>query len=361
MSVYKNNRGRWTVFIRYVDWQGKSRVKKKETFLTKREAVEYEREFMCLKSRDIQMQFGSFVAIYMDDMKPRLKRSTFESKQFMIKTHILPYFESKPLAEISSTDVLQWQNVLLSKRDANGKGYSQTYLRSVQNQLTAIFNHAVKYYDLPKSPCFKLDKMGKSKAQEMLFWTKDEYLQFIESMKEKPVSYYLFEVLYWTGIREGELLALTMADFDLEKKTVSISKSYQRLGKEDVITTPKTERSNRIIDLPEFLCEEMEDYFESLYKPRPDDRIFPVTKYYILHELTRGCKETGVKRIRVHDIRHSHVSYLINLGFSPVDIAARMGHESPTVTMNTYAHLYPRKQQEMARMMDQERRRNDDE
>ena len=138
MSVYKNNRGRWTVFIRYVDWQGKSRVKKKETFLTKREAVEYEREFKCLKSRDIQMQFGSFVAIYMDDMKPRLKRSTFESKQFMIKTHILPYFESKPLAEISSTDVLQWQNVLLSKRDANGKGYSQTYLRSVQNQLTAI-------------------------------------------------------------------------------------------------------------------------------------------------------------------------------------------------------------------------------
>ena len=359
MSVYRNNKGKWTAYIRYSDWQGIPRVKKKETFATKHEALEYERDFLAKKSRDIQMLFGSFVEIYMDDMKPRLKKSTVESKNFMIKTHILPYFENRALSEINSTDVLQWQNVLLSKRDQNGKGYSPTYLRSVQNQLTAIFNHAVKYYDLPKSPCFKLNKMGKSKGPEMKFWTKDEFLQFIETMKEKPMSYYIFELLYWTGMREGELLALTIDDFDLEKHTVSVTKTYQRFSREDVITTPKTEKSNRVIDLPEFLSEEIEDYIESLYKPQKGDRLFPVTKNYICSELKRGCAESGVKRIRVHDIRHSHVSYLIELGFSPVDIAARMGHESPMITMNTYAHMYPRKQQEMARRIDEERNKKE--
>ena len=104
-------------------------------------------------------------------------------------------------------------------------------------------------------------------------------------------------MLYWCGIREGELMALTPGDFDFEKQTVSISKSYQRIKGQDVVTDPKTAKSNRVIQMPAFLCEEMEDYIKSLYAAKPTDRIFPVTKSYLHREMDRGAKEAGVKRI----------------------------------------------------------------
>ena len=125
----------------------------------------------------------------------------------------------------------------------------------------------------------------------------------------KPVSYYAFEMLYWCGIREGELLALTPDDFDFEKGVVSITKSYQRLNGTDVITDPKTPKSVRVVGMPSFLVDEMRDYIDSLYGIKSDGRIFEVTKYYLHHEMDRGSKAAGVKRIRIHDLRQSADKY----------------------------------------------------
>ena len=188
----------------------------------------------------------------------------------------------------------------------------------------------------------------------MLFWTKAEYQRFADAMMDKPISYYAFEMLYWCGIREGELLALTPADFDFEAGTVKISKSYQRLHGEDVITTPKTKKSNRTIKMPNFLCDEMKDYLGMLYGIKKKERIFTITKSYLHHEMDRGAKEAGIKRIRIHDLRHSHISLLIDMGFSAVAIADRVGHESIEITYR-YAHLFPSKQTEMADKLDFER------
>ena len=127
--------------------------------------------------------------------------------------------------------------------------------------------------------------MGKAKSKEMLFWTKEEYLKFAEMIKDKPISYYAFEMLYWTGIREGELLALERGDVNLETRKLTINKSYQRLEGEDYITTPKTEKSNRVIELPEFLCEELEDYFGMLYKCDEKTRLFTISKSYLHREM----------------------------------------------------------------------------
>ena len=196
--------------------------------------------------------------------------------------------------------------------------------------------------------------MGKKKNREMLFWTKEEYLKFADAMMDKPMSYYAFEMFYWTGIREGELLALTSADFDFEKRTVTVNKSFQHLNGRDIITSPKTEKSNRTIQLPKFLCDEMQDHLKMLYDVGLEDRVFPITKSYLHREMDRGAKEAGVKRIRIHDIRHSHVSLLIDMGFSATAIADRVGHESIDITYN-YAHLFPSKQAEMADKLDMER------
>ena len=170
---------------------------------------------------------------------------------------------------------------------------------------------------------------------------------------DKPRSFYAFERLYWTGIREGELLALTPVDFDFEKQTVSITKSYQRMKGRDVITDPKTPKSNRVVQMPSFLCDEIRVYIKTLYAVQPDDRIFQVTKSYLFREMERGCKETGVKRIKVHGLRHSHISLLIDIGFSALAIADRVGHESIDITYR-YAHLFPTRQTEMANKLDME-------
>ena len=110
-------------------------------------------------------------------------------------------------------------------------------------------------------------------------------------------------------------MALNPKDVDLEKRTIAIAKSYQRVGKKDVITPPKTPKSKRVITIPEFLAADIKDYMDSLYDLQENDRLFPITKYYLEHEMQRGIKESGVKRIRVHDLRHSHASMLIELGF----------------------------------------------
>jgi integrase len=212
----------------------------------------------------------------------------------------------------------------------------------------------MKYYHLKSNPAAIAGTIGCEERKEMLFWTKDEYLKFADVMMDKPKSYYAFEMLYWCGIRLGELLALTPADFDFEKKTLRINKSYQRLKGEDVITSPKTPKSNRVIAMPQFLCDEMQDYLKMLYELDENDRIFPLSKSFLHHEMDRGAEEAGVKRIRIHDLRHSAISYLIELGFSALAIAERVGHESIDITYN-YAHLFPSKQTEMADRLDIER------
>lgn len=147
---------------------------------------------------------------------------------------------------------------------------------------------------------------------------------------------------------KAELLALTYEDIDLEKRIISISKSYQRLDGKDVITPPKTPKSNRKITIPPFLVEELKEYCSHLYGIMSNERMFRFTKSYMEHEIVRGIKETGVKRIRIHDLRHSHASLLVELGFQPLAIADRLGHEKIETTLNTYSHLYPNKQAELA-------------
>ena len=187
--------------------------------------------------------------------------------------------------QILPRDIIRWQNKMISSSNKQGKPYSQTYLKTMHNQLSAIFNHAVRFYDLKSNPAAKAGSMGKKESGEMLFWTKEEYLKFAESMMDKPLSFYAFEILYWCGIRSGELLALTAADFDFKKNTVSITKSYQRIKGKDVITEPKTPKSIRVITIPEFLAEEIQEYLSLLYKYNPNDRLFPITKSYLHHEM----------------------------------------------------------------------------
>lgn len=350
MPVYKDEkRNTWYCKCNYRDWLGESKSKMKRGFVTKKEALEWEREFLQRQSASMDMKLSSFVDVYFDDKAPRLKERSIMTKRTLIETKILPYFGDKQMNEITAVDIIKWQNALLNQE------YKPTYLRMIQNQLTALFNHAERFYDLKDNPCKKVDKMGRANAKELNFWTKDEFEVFIQCFTEEEEMYrIIFLMLFWLGCRVGELLALTSEDIDFEKGTVSISKTYFRRNKTDYITAPKTESSNRKITIPQFLQDEIKQFLDRQYELMPEERIFPITDRAIQKKMKQKTEQARLKPIRVHDLRHSHIALLIEKGMQPLVIAQRVGHDSVNTTMNIYGHLYPNKQKQVADLLNAE-------
>lgn len=240
--------GKWLIQFRYTDWQGTRRKSTKRGFKTKRDAEAWLQNFLGMEQSDFNMLFEDFVKIYYADMEIRLREHTMRTKKYIIDLKVLPYFGKIKMNEIKAADIRTWQNELLKQ------GYAPTYLKTINNQVSAIFNYAVKYYDLPNNPCRKAGSIGKSRADEMQFWTQEEFEKFAEAIMDKQQSYMAFTTLFWTGLRLGELLALNIGDIDFEKKSIRVTKSYQRIGGRDVVTEPKTPKSNRVIAIPEFLA-----------------------------------------------------------------------------------------------------------
>lgn len=360
MGAYRdeNNNGKWICKLTYRNWKGEKIVKKKRGFKTKKEALEWERNFLIEQGDSIDMTLEEFYQIYKRDKFPRLRRNTINTKEIIVENKILPYLGKIPINNITKVQIIQWQNELMVQEDNQGNKYAKTYLRTIHAQLSCILNHACKYYNLKTNIANEVEAMGEKEPDEMKFWTNEEYSKFSEVMKDKPQSFYAFEILYWCGIRMGELLALTKDKFDFKKNTIRIDQSLQNIKGELVITQPKTKKGIRTITMPDFLADELKIYLDGFYKLGNNDLIFTFSKSYLHHEMDRGARIANIKRIRVHDLRHSHVSLLVELGFNATAIAERVGHESVRITYK-YAHLFPTKQTEMASHLNKLRRDED--
>ena len=188
----------WRCQFYYEDWQGVRHKKNKRGFKTKAEAEEWERNFRQQQRKDLDINFENFVEIYFADVENRLRESTIKNKRYVFDLKVTPYFKKKKMCEIKTSDIRAWQNELIKQ------GYAPTYLKSINNQLAALFNYAVRYYDLNDNPCRKAGSIGKSKADDMEFWTKQEFKQFLSSMDKKPEARMAFMLLYWTGMRIGD-------------------------------------------------------------------------------------------------------------------------------------------------------------
>ena len=198
MAVIKNKKtGMWEVRTYYKDLTGERKQKTKRGFAKKNEALEWERNFKLKENQSISMCFKSFVDIYLTDLEPRIKRNTFLTKKHIIETKILPYFGKRKLDDIRTSDVIQWQNEIMKLKKDN-----------------------VNMYGLKDNVARKAGTMGKEENKEMEFWTQEEFQRFLECVADKPISYYAFEMLYWTGVREGELLALTPSDYKMSRPNV---------------------------------------------------------------------------------------------------------------------------------------------
>lgn len=269
---------------------------------------------------------------------------------------IYKYFATAYGKEIDTIKIRKWQNELISYRDEDRKPFSQTYLKTVNNQLSALMNYAVSHYRLAYNPCKAAGSMGRSNAEEMNIWTQEQYERFSETIQKSSVKL-AFDVLFYTGIRSGELLALTPADI-LPSKRIDINKSYAKVKGEELFLEPKTPKAKLCISIPDFLYDDIQAYVANLYGIEKGDRIFYFTKSALDKEIKRIAEKAGLPAIRVHDLRHSHASMLIDMGFDALEISERLGHESVKTTLDTYSHLYPDKDKKLAGALNKLRRPN---
>ena len=348
MAYREKDTKKWTAQWFETNVMGEKKKRRKRGFETKREALEFERSKKLSNERSMDMKLSDFIEIYFSDKQNDLKDRTIKNKRYMMQQHIVPYFGNQMMSEIKASQIIQWQN------EIQKKGYSDSYLRMIQNQLTSLFTHAAKIYDLPVNPCKKVKRMGNSDSRSLNFWTLDEYKQFIQTMEPGTRYYLMFEMLFWTGCRIGELLAITKADINFEKNQLSINKTYYRTGMQDIITEPKTKQSFRTIEIPEFLKEEIKEFVDGHYGMPDTERLFPVVQEAVQHKMKRQIELAGVKKIRVHDIRHSHVAYLIEKGVEPLLIRDRLGHKDIRITLNTYGHLYQNQQRKIENLLNNE-------
>ena len=215
-NAKKDPNGTWRIQYRWTDWTGTKKKSQKRGFKTKKEAEEWYAHFMLQQSSDPTMTLADFWEIYKADMEKRLRKTTMKQKEYVMNDKVLPYFGKTPINEITAPMIRKWQGELIEK------GFKPTYLKTIHNQLSAILNYAVNFYDLRSNPCRKAGSMGKSKADERPYWTLEEFQKFSDAIMDKQDSWIGFQILFWTGMRIGELLALQVKDIDFEQGTLYI-------------------------------------------------------------------------------------------------------------------------------------------
>ena len=355
----KSGKVKWYASFLFRDWTGKNVRIVRRGFNTQRDAKDFEQNYKDRGQDRSDILFGNLVENYLEDMEHRLRFTTMDNKRQIFDTKILPFFAQTRVCDIDALKIRKWQNELLEMKD-DGVPYKKTYLKTINNQMSAILNYAVRNYGLKVNPCHITGSIGANHAEEMKIWTKDQFelfLTFVKSLRYRLA----FDVLFYTGMRSGELLALTPEDI-LETSEIRICKTYVQKDGKEYINPAKTARGNRVVSIPETLYDDLMGYISKLYGIQPTDRLFLMTKNSLLNNLHIGGERAGLERIRVHDLRHSNASMLINMGVDIMEISRRLGHESTKTTWDTYGHLYPDSDKKIAMELEMMRKssRNQD-
>lgn len=361
MPVYKDEKtNTWYFSCYYKDWQGQQKRKLKRGFALQREAKQAEHDFLAKMTSDSNMKFSALCEYYIEDCKKRLKQNTSSNREYCINHVLLPVFAKFPINEITPQTIRNWQNQLL------GSNYKQSTIKQYNIILSTIFNYAVKYYGLKSNPLRIAGTIGKAKRQDISFWTLEEFNKFCDAIEsdnkdykykartEKTLLLTAYKLLFFSGLRCGELLALTVGDFNVVTNTITVNKTLSRLKAIDVITTPKTDKSNRKVILPPTIASMLNEYINScLYDPDSTDRIFPtLTEPTLLNNLKYYAGLAALKEITVHDLRHSHASLLIHLDVNILAISERLGHENIQTTLNIYTHIYQKHKEDVAQKLE---------
>lgn len=355
---------KWMSKFNYMDPKsGETKTEYKRGFHTKREAKQYEEDFLENLTKEAESAETEIVRTYGDVFQEYLmsykredmKESSLETKFNIFKNYIFPTFEDLPIESITDDDIAAWQKDMKVIESSKGKPLSEAYLRTIQCQFNTVINYAKEKGYLKFNPLADIKNMG-TKDIRVEFWTPEQYEKFAYYAMAYPQYYYAYEVLYWCGLRLGEMMALTLADIDLENGVISVTKTYSRMNRRDIITTPKTQSSVRKVSMPAFLVDEIKEYIGLLHKPKKDQRLFQVSKTEMTRTFHLLAEEAGLKRITLHGLRHSHVSLLISKKYDIFEVSKRIGHKSVKTTQDVYGHLFDDVQKSIANDLDMLRR-----
>ncbi len=360
MPAYKDEeRGTWYVKCYYTDYYGRKQQKKKRGFKTKREAKAWEDNFLANESRLPETIFKDVISQYLDDTKDKIAPSTLTYKKQVIEVYIMPVFGEIEICKITPEMVLSWQKDLMKTpcRKRKAQKLSPTTVNHITAQLSAIFNYAVKYYNVSKNPVSIIDRL-KGESKTMDFWEVNQFKRALTWISN-PEMHLIFQMLFFGGFRISELLALTPGDLQKNERAVFINKTYKLDDGKWIKGPPKSKNSTRLVALPDFLWDELESFVRRQYHLNQNMDIFTVSRSTIRARLEYIAEQTSLPRIRIHDLRHSHVSYLINLGFTIYEIADRIG-DTPTVVERIYSHMYQSRRLEIADRIQRENSENND-
>lgn len=362
MSYTQADDKTWTVQIWYKDWQGQRRHTTKRGLRTRAEAQKFEADFIANHATDCTMPFARLAELYLEDTSHRLRLTTLANRTFIIKKFYNPVMGDIAINKITPEVIRRWQISFLQKK------YSDTYTRTIDNMLVSILGFGVRYYNLAKNPAKLVPRIGKARNNHKDYWTLDEFNKFIEYLNNKPLNarnqikrhvdnYSLtvaFKLFFYSGLRLGELLALRPLDIDWQNDSIHVSRTYSQTDNGyTIIELPINDNSNRIISLPHSIIIELHNYISKLPFSDEDCRIFYLlNKSNIRRAIRSTAQLANIKPIRIHDLRHSHASLLINLGYNPRAVADRLGHAKIETTLQIYSHLYNNVGKDIAKKLD---------
>nr|DAK65068.1 MAG TPA: Integrase [Caudoviricetes sp.] len=344
MSVAKNEKtGKWDCQMWYKDWQGKRRHTTKTGFERKKDAEKYEYDFLSKKQYQdpiIDTAIDAYKKFLANERKLKnIKQTTYEHKIDYLDRCILPYFKGVKVSKITPAHIKEWlafMSTNTSVKERLGSGTLNIY-RSVLKQL---YDFCMEEYKTAENPVKKVKRVKEfSNDQRVKFWTVEEYQKFYDDLRTETQRV-LFNIIYWSGMRIGECLALTPADFQPYK--IIITKSTETTKEEGQLTdTPKNKYSVREVEIPRSLYFQIMDYIESLYDVKPYTQIFAqftassVRNYIYYH----GIQKLGLPKASTHTLRHTYASMLLDVSKDVTVVTKQIGHSNPSTTLRVYSHM----------------------
>ena len=350
MPAYKDEvTKKWYVQFWFTDFNNIKKKKKKRGFETKKEALEWEREFQFQENGKMEdLTFQMIYNIYIENMASRLKEITLTNKKMIFKNFISPYFKDKNMEEITPMHIRKWQNKILESK------ITKLYFQKIQKELSAIFNFAYKYYDLKANPVRKAGIINDSPlftaSSEKNIWNDKEFYIFINEIQNKEAKV-IFYILFYTEMRIGEVLALNRNDIDYDNLIININKSYIKINGIEYITTPKTKGSIRKIIISSKMVNIIKEYNDYHYL-NETDKMFYISRSKLHVMKNKVITSKNLKYLRIHDFRHSHASILISNGINIVQVSKRLGHKSIKMTLDTYTHLIEENNNKLVDLLD---------
>lgn len=344
MPIYKDEKNNTWFFRTYVNINGTRKQVNRYGFKTMRLAKIAEEELFLISENNSNnnITFQELYDIFIRNKIIKLKPQSIRSLTSRYKNYILPYFKDFHIYNITNEDYIKWQEKILSYN------FSYKYNANLHGCMVSILNYAIDNYDLPKNVAIKCGNFSKNNyLPKVDFWTYEEFKKFISVVDDKK-DLFLYNFLFRTGVRVGECLALKFYDFKGDSISISKTLAKGKKNNEYIITSPKTPSSNRTIKLDPYtikLLNEMKAYYMTFSNYSDDWFIFggisALSQTTIGRKKNEYCNKANVKRIRIHDFRHSHATFLLSEGAPITAISKRLGHRDISTTMNTYSHLIP--------------------